>query len=74
MVRPSNRPDNRKDGFEGYTHENVLADYEAGTGHLILHENLGCDALKDSDTITVWKDNLRDGLASTGVFIHVCRP
>ncbi len=73
MVRPSNRrPDNGKDGFEGYTHENVLADYTLGMGHLILHDTLGCIALKGADTITVWKDNIRDD-HEVGVFLHVCR-
>ena len=67
-----NKPDNRKDGFEGYTHENVLADYEAGDGHLILHDTLACDALKGASTITVWKDNMRTDQV-VGVLIHVCR-
>ncbi len=71
------RPDNHKDGFQGYTHENVLADYEAGEGHLIVHDTLGCSALKGADTITVWKDNLHvedeNGKTIAGVFIHMCR-
>ena len=66
------KPDNKKDGFEGYTHENVLADYEAGEGHLILHVTLACDALVGASTITVWSDNMRTDQA-VGVFLHVCR-
>jgi len=62
-------PDNRKEGYRGYTTADALADYESGTHHIVLHDTLNCPHLRGLSTITVWDDNLQDE-GRQAVYLH----